>query len=193
MYDQNTFLHRADAAEYIGVSTRTIDRYIAKGKLSVTREHGNVLLLKEELDVIKENKNSSAAQVIGKQKSAKQTISQENTTDLSLNNQFAQEIHKYKVLYDDVKQELEKKDDLLRQMHYQLGVLETEGKSKIPMLDAQTERQELEKNISNLEVEKNLLLDDLKTARSGRSIFFIVSIVLLALLFIFFLIMGNLA
>ncbi len=196
MYDENTFLNRADAAKYIGVSTRTLDRYIAKGKLSVTREHGHVLLLIEELDVIKDSKNPTATQVINNShKKKSENIQNENiqTSDISLQNQFAQEIHKYKVLYDDTKQELEKKDELLRHMHYQLGVLETEGKSKIPMLDAQTAKQDLEKNITKLEAEKNLILEDLKTARSGRSIFFIVSLVLLFLLFIFFLIMGNLA
>ncbi len=198
MYDTNTFLKRTDAAKYIGVSTRTLDRYVAKGKLSVKREHGHVLLLKEELDVIKNSKNSSATQVVGNTNAKKQyTASQsssytENTqTDLALQNQFAKEIHKYKVLYNDVKEELEKKDELLRHMHYRLGVLETEGKSKIPILDAQTERKELEKNITTLEVEKRLLQENLKTVRNGRSVFFIVSIVLLVLLFIFFLIMGN--
>ncbi len=198
MYDENTFLNRVDAAKYIGVSTRTLDRYIAKGKLSVTREHGNVLLLITELDVIKNGKNTSATQVIGNTKDTTNknnhnNSQSENSNDLTLQNQFAQEAHKYQVLYQDVKQELDKKDELLRHMHYQLGILETEGKAKIPVLEAQNEKQELEKNISILEAEKKLILDDLKTARSGRSVFFIVSLVLLFLLFIFFLIMGNLA
>ena len=191
MYDENTFLNRVDAAKYIGVSTRTLDRYIAKGKLSVTREHGHVLLLIKEIDVIKNEKNTTATQVIENTKQSR--AEPENTNDIALHNQFAQEAHKYQVLYNDAKQELEKKDDLLRHMHYQLGILETEGKSKIPMLEAQNEKQELEKNISILEAEKNFILNDLKTARSGRSIFFIVSLLLLFLLFIFFLIMGNLA
>ena len=191
MYDENTFLNRVDAAKYIGVSTRTLDRYIAKGKLSVTRENGHVLLLIKELDVIKNGKNTTATQVIENTKKSK--TEPENTNDIALQNQFAQEAHKYQVLYEDAKQELEKKDDLLRHMHYQLGILETEGKAKIPMLEAQTEKQKLEKSISTLEAEKKFILNDLKTARSGRSIFFIVSLLLLFLLFIFFLIMGNFA
>ncbi len=195
MYDETTFLNRIDAAKYIGVSTRTLDRYVAKGKLSITRENGHVLLLITELDVIKNEKNPSVTQVIGKKSKPKHTEDDspytEPNTDIALQNQFAQEIHKYKVLYDDAKQELEKKDELLRHMHYQLGILETESKSKIPVLEAENEKQMLEKNIATLEAEKTFLLEDIKTARSGRSIFFIVSLILLFLLFIFFLIMGN--
>ena len=197
MYDENTFLNRVDAAQYIGVSTRTLDRYIAKGKLSVTRENGHVLLLIKELDSVKNEKNTTATQVINNNKKRTETTERKETRattdELALQNQFAQEVHKYQVLYQDVKQELDKKDELLRHMHYQLGILETEGKSKIPALEAQNERQELEKNISTLEAEKKFILEDLKTARSGRNVFFIVSLILLFLLFIFFLIMGNLA
>ncbi len=194
MYDENTFLNRVDAAQYIGVSTRTLDRYIAKGKLSVTRENGHVLLLIKELDSIKNEKNTTATQVINNtKKTTEAPEATSNTDELALQNQFAQEVHKYQVLYQDVKQELDKKDELLRHMHYQLGILETEGKSKIPALEAQNEKKELEKNISTLEAEKKFILEDLKTARSGRNVFFIVSLILLFLLFVFFLIMGNLA
>jgi hypothetical protein len=180
----NTFLHRSDASKYIGVSTRTLDRYISKGRLSTHKKNGNVMLYKEELDVIKDDKNTNAAQVI-----RSQTISP--SQEISELSEAGKEIHKYKVLYKDAKNELDKKDELLKHMHYQLGILETESKFKIPRLDAQSIKQELEFTVKQLESDKNLLSQNLKTAKSGRSVFFLVSIILLVLLFIFFLIMGN--
>ena len=179
-YNQEEFLTRPQAAKYIGVSTRTLDRYVAQNKISVVRKNGHVLLRISELDVILAQKNPVAAQVIQKEIS---TSSQEKD--------IHEKIQKYKTLYEEAKIGLEQRDDMLRQMHYQLGVMETEAKGTIPMLEAENTRQELEHNIKNLSEENGILKKELDTARNGRTIFFVVSLVLLFLLFIFFLIKGN--
>lgn len=183
-YNEDEFLTRPQAAKYIGVSTRTLDRYVAQNKISVVREKGHVLLRISELDILHQQKNPVAAQVI---------------SDISINNseeenniyEINEKIQKYKTLYEEAKIGLEQRDEMLRQMHYQLGVMETEAKSTVPMLEAENEKQELSHNITELSEENKILKTELDTARNGRTIFFIVALVLLFLLFIFFLIKGN--
>lgn len=178
-YSEDEFLTRPKAAKYLGVSTRTLDRYVAQNKLSVVREHGHVLLRIEELDLVRNAKNPVAAQVV---QSAIATPNKEQEEELT----------KYKTLYSEAKHGIEQRDEMLRTMHYRLGVLETEAKGTIPLLEAQTSHQELEGNIENLSRENDILKKELVTARNGRTIFFIVSLVMLFLLFLFFLIKGNL-
>lgn len=178
-YNEEEFLTRPQAAKYIGVSTRTLDRYIAQQKISVTRQQGHVLLRIAELDIIVQQKNPIAAQVV-----------QDISTD-TIETNIQEKIQKYKTLYEEAKIGLDQRDEMLRQMHYQLGVMETEAKTTVPMLEAHTTQQELESNMKLITGEKSILEKELITARSGRTIFFIVSLVLLFLLFIFFLIMGN--
>ena len=176
-YNEEEFLTRPQAAKYLGVSTRTLDRYVAQNKISVVREKGHVLLRISELDILHQQKNPVAAQVIS------DISTSENNENL---HEIHEKIQKYKTLYDEAKIGLEQRDDMLRQMHYQLGVMETEAKGTIPMLEAQNTRQELEHNVKNLSEENGILKKELDTARNGRTIFFVVSLVLLFLLFIFF-------
>lgn len=177
-HNDSEFLTRPKAAKYIGVSTRTLDRYVAQNKISVVRENGHVLLRISELDTIRNEKNPVAAQVVQSPAVAQESVNSE-------------EVKKYKTLYTEAKTGLDQRDEMLRQMHYQLGVMETEAKGTVPMLEAQNTRQELEHAVKDLSEENGVLKKELNTARSGRGIFFVVSLVLLFLLFIFFLIMGN--
>lgn len=181
-YNEEEFLTRPQAAKYIGVSTRTLDRYIAQNKISVTRKNGHVLLRISELDILIQQKNPVAAQVVSNISTHTQAH------DLQ---EVHEKIQKYKTLYDEAKIGLEQRDDMLRKMHYQLGVMETEAKGTVPILEAQNTKQELQYNVTQLSEENGVLKKELDSARNGRTIFFVVSLLLLFLLFIFFLIKGN--
>ena len=183
---------RQKAAKIIGVSTRTIDRYIAQEKFSIIREDGKVLLDSRELHQYKNGKNPVVAQIV---KEKKNTDSSRNSSEISP--AITNETQKYKILYEEIRSDSFQKEDLLRGMHYKLGVLETEAKnlksSTIPLLESENEKQELESHIKEVELENEKLKSILKSARNGRVFFFILSLVfLLLILAIFIMQKGNL-
>ncbi len=49
------YLSRPEAAEYLGVAVRTIDRMLALGELRRRRVRGRVLVLRDDLDRIANN------------------------------------------------------------------------------------------------------------------------------------------
>lgn len=185
---------RQKAAKIIRVSTRTIDRYIAQEKFSIVREDGKVLLDSRELEAYANGKNPVVAHVVKeKKKSTPKPASQ--SVDLSLARSSDGE--KYKILYEEIKSDAGKKEDLLRGMHYKLGVLETEAKNlqgtTVPLLESENEKQDLENHIEKLSKENEKLQEILKSARNGRVFFFILSLVFLILILSIFVIQkGNL-
>ncbi len=211
---------RQEAANVLGVSTRTIDRYISQEKFSVVREGGKVLLDKRELKNLKSKKNPVVAQVIKssvpKQKTEKFKFSEtknsekegnknknknKNKNEKSDNNiltefeadkLITEDSEKYKILYESSKSDIENRDKLLRNMHYQLGVLETESKNAIPLLEAETDKREWEDFTDKLSDENGRLKLSLKSAKNGRIFFFILSLFFLFFLLIVFVLQdGN--
>ena len=55
------YLRRADAAEYLGVSVRTFDTWIAEKRMRVVRAGGRVLADRRDLDAFYESLKVSAA------------------------------------------------------------------------------------------------------------------------------------
>lgn len=50
----NYNISREEASELLNISTRTLDRYIRRGKLSYRKVANRVLLAREELDKLKD-------------------------------------------------------------------------------------------------------------------------------------------
>jgi excisionase family DNA binding protein len=51
-------LTRNEAADFLGISTRTLDRYIRRGRVSYKKSANKVLLAQQELDKLKEHLHS---------------------------------------------------------------------------------------------------------------------------------------
>lgn len=166
---------RQKASKILGVSTRTIDRYIAKEKFSIVREEGKVFLDSRELEEFKVGKNPVVAQMV------QHSLS-------SLDKEEEKEEKKYKILYEASKEEGEKKDEMLRKMHYKLGILETEAKQSVPLLEAETlqiqvqELQDTMASIDEMEEENSRLKLYLHSAKTGRIFFFVLSLFFLLLI-----------
>lgn len=181
---------RQKAAKIIRVSTRTIDRYIAQEKFSIVREDGKVLLDSRELEAYANGKNPVVAHVV---KEKKKSTPKPDSQSVALSSDG----EKYKILYEEIRSDAEKKEDLLRGMHYKLGVLETEAKNlqgtTVPLLESENEKQDLENHIEKISKENEKLQEILKSARNGRVFFFILSLVFLILILSIFVIQkGNL-
>ncbi len=188
---EDFLVSRQKAAQILGVSTRTIDRYIAQEKFSVVRDDGKVLLDSRELKNHKNGKNPVVAQVVrSHSSSSKNPEISHPSTELS---EISPEILKYKILYEELKNETSQKEGLLRQMHYKLGVLETTAQNTIPVLEAENAQKEIEEDLEKITQKNAELKANLQSARNGYIFFFILAFVFLLLLLAIFVIQkGNL-
>lgn len=171
--DEDLLLTRPESAKLLGVSTRTIDRYIADGKLSVVRKNGKVLLERSDIELIKNQKNPVVAQII------KDLAPQANPEK-----EF--ETEKYRILYEQSKEDIDKRDELLRQMHYRLGSLETQNQNSVPVLEAENKERELITDLESSKQENVFLKDELSSAKKARMVFFILALISFISLFLFF-------
>ncbi len=155
---ETLLLDRNEASAFLEISTRTLDRHISKNTFSIKRKGGKVFLLKSELETWKNERTPEIAHVVAEK--------------MEIQNGGIENV-RYQFLYEELKEQLEKKDSLLRQMHYQLGVLETEAKQSVPLLEAEKNHRELEEEIIRLEEERARILASLRTTHRGRIIFFL--------------------
>lgn len=168
---EDTLITRQEASKLLRVSTRTIDRYIADRKISVVKDQGRSLLRKSEVETLHDFKNPVVGQVVS------------GHSSLSLSEDH-DEIFRYKYLYEEVKEEVQKRDEVIRHMHYRLGVLETEAKNTVPLLEAKTSQEQLEQSVQILTDENQILKTKLETAKVGRTVFFVIAGISFVLLFI---------
>ena len=177
MLEETPLISREEAAEMIRVSVRTLDRYIAKKRFSSVRRAGKVFLRRDEIENYKSVNEASSGEII-----------EHGSMEMGIS---AFSLHaeegKYKILYEESLNTIEKKDAMLRQMHYQLGILENEAKHNIPLLQVQTFQKDLEEKIGALSYEKDIYQKRWELAQRGRVFFFALSVFLFfSLLFFYF-------
>jgi predicted transcriptional regulator len=177
MSEEATLISREEAAEMIGVSVRTLDRYIAKKRFSSIRRAGKVFLRREEIENYKSVAEARTGEII-----------EEDGIEMGMAHvPYYSEEGKYKILYEESLNTIEKKDAMLRQMHYQLGILENESKHNVPLLEAQSVQKDMEEKIGILSYEKDIYQKRWELAQKGRVFFFALSIFLFfSLLFFYF-------
>lgn len=162
---EEKLLTRQEAAHMLRVSTRTVDRYISDQKISVVKDQGRSMLRKSEVETLI---TPNVGQIIHSP---------------ALREEF-EESAKYKILYEEAKEEVGKRDELIRHMHYRLGALETEAKAMIPMLEATNKQKELETSVEILQEENTILKTNLSSAKTGRVVFFSIALLSFILLFL---------
>jgi hypothetical protein len=138
-------LNRTDAAEFLEISTRTLDRYVQNGKLSPLRKKGQLYFREEDLVQIKGGGGHTPHIMT----SSPAGSAEARTTVPAVGN-FPAETEKYKVLWEAARAEVHEKNELLMGLHQRLGFLESELKNSVPLLTSQTHVQDMEKTISNL-------------------------------------------
>lgn len=180
-------IDREDGATMLSISTRTLDRYIRAGKIRAKKRGKKVFLHSE--DVLK-LKDGTLAETISHVHVHEDEVALEPMT------QFVTKplIVSYKELYEESKALLTRKDELIQDLSYRLGNLETELKNSIPMLEykkatfllesSQSKGEDERKDLTH-KVEK--LADEIKKEQNTNMILIIVlSFVLMVSVFAWF-------
>lgn len=195
-------LDRKAASKLLKVSIRTVDRYIKSKKLSTQLVDGRIWLNKNEVEVLKlekeapvavDNVNMSTPEMSTDVDMDKvdniEVFEQGNVHTLSTQKRKAKgENGVYKRLYGELKEELGEKQERLEIANYRVGQLEAQVRNSIPMLEYHRENferkqheEDLEKKIAERESLVKKLSTKLKYENFNKRVFLIILLAVLAL------------
>jgi hypothetical protein len=200
-------LSRAKAAKLLGVSVRTVDRYIAGKKLSIERIDGRIWLSEHEVlafnkgsGVVDSSGGNSKDRVDKHMHGSRQYVDTVHdsvdvvnidTVDIMSRHDKGKErptTNFYEKLYHSTKKELNQKQERLEIANYRVGQLEAQIKNSISMLEYHQQNSEefqkmklLAANITENKDKFDALKREVRYERLNKKILAIVLLFLLAL------------
>jgi len=169
-------IDRRTASKILGVTVRTIDRYIRRGKLFANQEGNRIWLDRNE--VIN----------LPRQIPIREKTSIDTTTSKRLSTVFQKEHEAdfYRDLYEEAKRALSEYQQKLEQSNYRIGQLESQIIHPIPSKSFEGRDdffsiEMLKKDLQEREKEITLLKELVKRERTSRIIFAVLTYILLIL------------
>lgn len=147
-------ISREAAASYLGVSTRTIDRYVKSGKLSYKKVANKVILAKEQVDELKEefamlHQDWYQTEVVSgddratvSESTAVQPMSSHNANNATIR-QLDQKMDKFFDLIREKDGNIEDKNKMIFVLQQKLGEMEGRLKHMIALPEYHEEKQQL--------------------------------------------------
>ena len=164
---KNYSITREKAAIELGVSTRTIDRYVKGGKLSYKKVANKVLLARDEVEALKTEFSTLHSQVTSELiqevkpnvAPASQTspVAQPVAVRADIDQAIEEKIDKFFLIFKEKDKMIEEKNKIIFMLQQRIGELETKIQTMIALPDYNREKQEaiiekqkLEERISKL-------------------------------------------
>lgn len=172
---KETSYSREQAAEILGISTRTLDRYLKSKKIKSSQIQGRVRLYQTELEKFGE--------FLGKTIVTSENFitKEEPQTSKEIAIPQGQTEVLYKNLYEEVKQELRDAYKDLQITNYKLGKLEEQLKNSVPLLEQRNKEEEIKSLETNFENKSQDIEQKLKIERINKWIFVVLLFGILAL------------
>jgi len=181
---------REAAAQSLGISTRTIDRYIRNGKLSYKKVANKVLLEKEEVRALQDD-FAALHQELDTEVVSSSSMETRSSTPLAASNPqleaiIDQKIEKFFLVFKEKDKMMEEKNKIIFVLQQRIGELESELKHMVALPDYTKEKQEAILEKQKLEEKITQLKHSIKNEKSKNLIFIGLSFVLLVVaLFVF--------
>lgn len=176
-------LSRGQAANQLGVSTRTVDRYVKSGKLSYKKVANKVILATEEI-----NDLQLEFDLLHQQENNETSVTKERTIPLKneLRTQAAatgaqiggNAVGEFVEILTKKDQAIEEKNQLIYILQRKIGELETTMQHMIALPDHSQEKEELTQAMQQLTVEKQHLEHQVKREKIWNVIY--IGLVLIA-------------
>lgn len=159
---KNYSITREKAAIALGVSTRTIDRYVKSGKLSYKKVANKVLLAKDEVESLREEFSALRTEVTTELIHEATPASQPRTSNpvavrADLDQAIDEKIDRFFLIFKEKDKMIEEKNKIIFVLQQRIGELETKIQSMIALPDytrekqvALIEKQKLEERIEKL-------------------------------------------
>jgi len=173
---------RQEAAEKMGISTRSVDRYIKAWRLRAKKEWKVVYVKWSDVENLIW-KWETRQEVIIERKNVEQKT---ENTKVAKNDWNVSWTLWY--IYKDLKEEIQKKDELIQNLAMRVWKAEEISKNSVSLLDfkksqylLEESKETLNKNLENLETEKEKLVWELKYEKTTNLILIIFVLLLLAI------------
>ncbi len=165
---------RTDAAVFLNVSTRTVDRYVRAGKLSCKKVGYHVYLSQKELESLKKELGEHVSEVsIVEDQQERDTARKSRVQSETIQTNEDIENSVYKALYERAALAYEKKQKEVELLNFRLGQMEMEMKNRIPLLEYQGQVEEFSKEHQALKdelIEKRTILEQVEDTIRGQEL-----------------------
>lgn len=169
---------RQQAAKYLDVSTRTVDRYVKKWVLSYKKVANKVLLATQEIESLKsefdllnqEPMQASREHVVETSRVIQKSIPEDSISSWSLN-QFAQILEKKD-------QTIEEKNQLIFMLQRKIWEVETQMQQMLALPEVAEQKDQLQTKIYDLEMTKQTLQQQVKKEKQRNAIYIALCIII---------------
>lgn len=184
---KNYTVAREHAAKVLGVSTRTIDRYVKSGKLSYKKVANKVLLSKEEVSELHKDfgafRQESNPEIVSSSFGNTKSIT---TINPSLEQSIDAKIEKFFLIFNEKDKILEEKNKVIFMLQQRIWELEAKLKTMVALPDYTREKQETIIEKQKLEERINILKNKIRSEKTKNLVFVWVSLILIIIAIFFF-------
>ena len=185
MSDLTYSVTRQQAADMLGVSTRSIDRYVKKWQLSYKKIANKVLLAREELvsmqadyDLLHNNPVTETVVIKEKTISPAAKVTRVNS-GLGLGS-----VKEFSEILNTKDKALEEKNQMIYALQRKIWEIETKMSQMIALPDHSAEKEDLKMSVQKLQIEKKDLESNIRREKLMNTIFLWLALV--AVVFVFF-------
>ncbi len=181
---KNYAITREKAAIELGVSTRTIDRYVKGGKLSYKKVANKVLLAKDEIEALKAEfstlHNEVRSELIHEVETPTKA-SQPMAVRADLDQAIDEKIDKFFLIFKEKDKMIEEKNKIIFMLQQRIGELETKIQTMIALPDYNREKQEAIIEKQKLEERISKLKEAVRTEKVKNFIIMLFSLVFIGI------------
>lgn len=176
-------LTRQEVADMLNISTRSVDRYINAWKLRSKKEWKIVYVHQADVDNFLWVWESRQEVIVEKKQEYVEPVVETNISRSTENVSWT-----LWAIYKDLKEEIQKKDQIIQNLAMRVWKAEEIASNSVSLIDfkksqylLEESKDNLNKNLEELEREKEKLISELKYEKTSNIILIIFVIVLLAI------------
>lgn len=180
---KNYSITREKAAIELGVSTRTVDRYVKSGKLSYKKIANKVLLAKDEIEALKSEfstlHNEVTSELIHEVPSVQSP--QPVAVRADIDQAIDEKIDKFFLIFKEKDKMIEEKNKIIFMLQQRIGELETKIQTMVALPDYNREKQEAIIEKQKLEERISKLKEAVRTEKVKNFIIMVFSFVFIGI------------
>lgn len=188
---KNYSITREKAAIELGVSTRTIDRYVKGGKLSYKKVANKVLLARDEVEALKAEFSTLHSQVTSEliqevkpnvaPTSQTSPVAQPVAVRADIDQAIEEKIDKFFLIFKEKDKMIEEKNKIIFMLQQRIGELETKIQTMVALPDYNREKQEAIIEKQKLEERISKLKEAVRTEKVKNFIIMVFSFVFIGI------------
>ncbi|MDD3646553.1 MAG: hypothetical protein PHH06_04035 [Candidatus Gracilibacteria bacterium] len=180
---------RADAADILNISTRSLDRYIKSGKIRAKKEGKIVYLNSEDIKMMSGNNNNHEV-IIPQKQSYENTEnfgdSSTSSTGVVRKSDYDKISASFEKVFNGLREEIQRKDEKIEELSIKLGRAEEVTKNSVSLIDhkksqflLEESKTHLNKELSDIKTVNNKLEEELKYEKTTNKLLIAFVILLL--------------